>query len=191
MTLPLLLLLSAPAALAQATGPASGGRGPAEDLAGQPTGVGLGLALGEPSGIALSVRPKPEQAINAGFGWGFVDGSLHIGLDYTLSVHTFEAESTPLLRYPVYVGVGASALLGGASPGGAEASGGQGTAVGLRVPFGLMLQPTELRVDLAFEVAPRIDVLGGFGLGVEGAVLARYYLGPKARPSEAPLGKVR
>ncbi|MBL8618256.1 MAG: hypothetical protein JNM72_21765 [Deltaproteobacteria bacterium] len=190
MTLPLLLLLAAPA-FAQATGPAARGRDPADDLAGQPTGVGLGVALGEPSGIALSVRPKPEQAMNAVFGWGFVDGSLHLGLDYTRSVHTFEADSTPQLRYPVYLGVGASAQLGGASPGGAAASGGQGAAVGLRVPVGLMLQPTELRVDLAFEVAPRIDVLGGFGLGVEGAVLARYYLGPKAKPAEAPLGKVR
>jgi hypothetical protein len=190
-TLLLFLMGASGAAFAQATGPAATGRPPAEDLEGRPQGVGVGVALGEPAGLALSFRPDADQAVHVVTGWSFVDQRLHAAVDWTRTAHAWTAESTPNLRYPLYIGLGASVRAGGGSPGGSPGRGRantdpDATGLGLRVPVGLLLQPQELRLDLALELAPRIGVLPSFGLGFEGAVVARYYLGPRAQPPADP-----
>ena len=165
--------LAAPA-FAAPGGPPSRESDPPADLAGQPQGFGLGLSAGEPTGLAFSVRKQREQAINGVVGWSFTRDWLSVTTDYTRTIKDLESDATPDLRYPIYAGVGLSARVGGSVNEGNSQSNVQ---VGVRVPIGIMLQPTHVRLDLSLEVAPAMVVVPDFGFGFDGALVARYYFG--------------
>lgn len=171
---------AAPAARAAPSGPPAREVEPPADLLGQPQGFGLGLAAGDPTGLAFSVRKQREQAINGVIGWSFVRDWLSLTTDWTRTLVDLQSESTPELRYPVYAGLGLSARLGG-GPANVQQSTVQ---VGVRAPVGIMLQPTRVRLDLAVEVAPSLRVVPTFGFGFDATLVARYYLGAGSRSAD-------
>ena len=168
------------AASAAPSGPRARETDPPDDLIGQPQGFGLGLAAGDPTGIAFSVRKQREQAINGVVGWSFVHDWLSLTTDWTRTVVDLGSEAAPDLRTPIYAGAGLSARVG-QSLGNTRQDNVQ---IGLRVPVGIMLQPTRVRMDLALEVAPALLVVPTLGFGLDATLVARYYLGKASEAAD-------
>ena len=54
----------------------------------QTNGFGLGLILGEPTGISIKQWIKPDYSINGAAAWSFIDDSaIHLHADYVF--HNF------------------------------------------------------------------------------------------------------
>lgn len=157
-------------------------------IEGYARGFGVGVALGDPSGVALSVRPGDWSLLQGTVGWSLSRGRLHLSGDYVRNLFLFESEATPELRYPLYVGLGGRILLasedGSSGNGERSARADQQSNVGVRVPVGTGLLPDTQALDVFLEVAPVIRLLPDFGVGWDAAVGLRIYPGGIGRPNE-------
>lgn len=142
-------------------------------LEGAPVGPGLGIALGDPAGIALSMRPGDWTALQGTVGWSLSKSRLHLSADYLRNLVLFESESTPELRYPLYVGIGGRLLLAATDEDRKAIN--QGTSLGLRVPVGIGLLPRSQALDVYFEVAPVLLLLPDVKPGWDATLGARIY----------------
>ncbi len=143
-------------------------------IEGSPLGTGVGLALGQPSGITWAVRPDRKQAWQGVFGWSFPQSRLSLSGDYTRTLADLSSGSTPDLRYPLYAGLGLALNMAPASSTGSDLT------LAVRVPLGLLLQPTRIRVDVYLEAAPGLAIIPAPAFHIEAAIGFRYYFGPKA-----------
>lgn len=171
------LLLSA--ALAGSTAAAQGreiGERGSSGIEGYPKGLGLGVALGDPSGIAVSHRPGDWTLFQGTVGWSLTKGRLHLSGDYVRNILLLEAAETPALRYPVYIGIGGRVLLADQSEVKRnETSADRRSNVGVRFPVGIGLLPDTQAIDAFLEVAPVLRLLPDVGVGWDAAIGFRVY----------------
>lgn len=126
------------------------------DLAGR---LGVGVLLGEPTGVSVKYFLNEAIAVDGGFGWSFhneTDPHLHADLLW----HKFDLISVPEGQLPVYVGIG----------GRVKFRDNDDDRVGFRLPIGVSYIFEDLPMDVFAEVAPIIDFTpstrGGFNIGV-------------------------
>lgn len=126
--------------------------------AGQDRGLGLGIVLGEPTGLSIKSWTGRTTAFDLAAAWSFGrDGSLHIHADYLF--HNFDLLRTRTGRLPVYYGIGGRILFEGK------------TRVGVRIPVGLCYLIADVPIDIFFELgpvfdlAPRTEVTFAAGIG--------------------------
>jgi len=126
------------------------------DLSGR---LGVGVLLGEPTGLSVKYFLNETIAVDGGFGWSFhdeTDPHLHADLLW----HKFDLISVPEGQLPVYVGIG----------GRAKFRDDDDDRVGFRLPIGISYIFEDLPMDVFAEVAPIIDFTpstrGGFNIGV-------------------------
>lgn len=137
--------------------------------------IGLGLMLGEPSGISVKVWNTDATAVVAGIGWSiggdrigrfdsYDHGSdrVHFHLDYLW--HSMSAVRS-VDQYPVYAGIGARMNSGA----GIEAS------FAFRGVIGISWIPPQFPIDLFMELIPMIQVTSSSGFGLDAGVGARYF----------------
>ena len=68
----------------------------------QSSGTGLGIMLGEPTGVNLKSWISSSSAFDVGLAWSFThEGSMHIHADYLY--HNYNLISSNI---PFYVGIG-------------------------------------------------------------------------------------
>jgi len=137
--------------------------------AAQLDGTGVGIIIGEPTGLCLKHWLSGSSAVTLGAAWTFEgDGNLFLHGDYTL--HSFGIFHDQDLRNVVfYYGLGGRL-------GFREKDGGDDeTVVGIRIPLGLMLPVGGAPVDIFAEVVPVMDVIPGTDLGFNGGVGARIF----------------
>jgi len=122
---------------------------------------GLGLELGEPDGLNGKVFVNPTGAIDFGLGYiydhYYYGDGFHIYGDYLW--HPAVLASSPSLDLPFYVGVGLRLwdfhyCVGNVCDYG-------GSAVGIRVPFGLSFDFKNAPLDIFVQLIPVLDFLGG------------------------------
>jgi hypothetical protein len=131
---------------------------------------GLGIILGNPSGLSLKI-PSGPNSINAIFGynsyrngWGncdgpgpgdrdrcYGDGSIYLGADYIF--YNYNLIRVSKGRLPLYYGPGLNATFWDAPPGE------DGIRVGFRIAVGLEYQFATAPFDIFFEIAPGINVV--------------------------------
>ncbi len=137
---------------------------PAATMA-QEDGFGLGLIVGEPTGIALKQWTGTRTALAAGIAWSFLDeDAFHIHGDYLIHTRSFAGER--YRRSPFYYGLGAR-LKGGEDD----------TWLGVRVPLGLAFYINDAPLDFFFEIAPLMDLIPETEFRLNAALGARYYIG--------------
>jgi hypothetical protein len=158
-----LLLLGGSLALAQSRLPNQ-----QNSMEGPATGFGVGAVVGTPSGLALSWRPSPTQAVQAATGFSGQQGRFAANIDYIRTVWAFFNADESWI-FPLYVGGGIRyrTLTNDEDKREADQSG-----IGLRVPVGVRVYPEDTRLDLFAEVAPALHfspsptVAVDFGIGV-------------------------
>jgi len=133
--------------------------------------IGIGLILGEPTGISAKLYLKDDQAIQAAAGFAFVGGGLHVHMDYVF--HPFILQSKDSFVLPFYFGPGIRVI---DYRNGRESS---FIAVGLRAVAGLLFDFKNVPLDAFVEVAGVLEYGfaddEGAGISLNAAAGVRYY----------------
>lgn len=134
--------------------------------------VGLGLALGSPTGITAAVFVNDNANLDflVGEGWhgdGWHDDELLLSADY--DVHLVDLAKGPDARLDFYLGGGVNVWMWRSA----------GADIGLEMPIGLSLNFERAPVELFVELVPTFVVTdyGWFDMG--GSVGGRYYFGER------------
>jgi hypothetical protein len=144
---------------------------------------GLGIELGEPTGLNGKVFVTKSAAID--FGVGYIDtyyygGGEHIYADFLW--HPTSLASTPSFELPLYIGAGLRfwdfdyCYMGVCNY--------RGSAFGIRVPFGIAFDFNNVKLDIFLQLVPALDFLSNdyynrYGdrehAGLDGSVGFRYW----------------
>ena len=128
----------------------------------QNSGLGLGVLIGEPTGISAKLWLKGPSAVDAAAAWSTRgDNSLHLHVDYLH--HFFGLFPVPQGKLPLYVG------------GGGRVRFADNSKFGVRVPVGLAYLFPTIPVDIFLEIAPIVDLAPDTGFDINGGIGARYY----------------
>lgn len=137
-------------------------------------GIGIGVILGEPTGISVKKWIGKDRAIDAAAAWSFSENdSFQIHADYL--IHNFGLLQTGNIggRLPVYFGVGARIKLQNNDNG--HGRNDHDALVGVRVPFGISYLFAKVPVDLFAEIVPVLDIVPDTDFDINGAIGARFY----------------
>ena len=128
----------------------------------QDSGTGLGIIVGEPTGLSLKMWTGSNSAFDAAAAWSFSgDGQLHLHADYLR--HSFDIFDVNKGKLPLYYGLGAKVVLKNE------------TVIGARVPVGLAYIFEDSPLDIFFEVVPGLDLTPSTDFAINGGVGIRYY----------------
>jgi hypothetical protein len=141
----------------------------------QDRGFGLGVIIGEPTGISAKLWTSPVNAFDFGLGWsiggdriGNYSGSynggsrVHFHVDYLW--HSFEAIHSSE-RFPLYYGFGGRVNSGAGYDG----------SVAVRGVFGIAWLPHHTPIDVFLEVVPSLQLTSSTGFGMEAGIGVRYF----------------
>lgn len=137
----------------------------------QLSGTGIGLVIGEPTGLSLKSWLSGNSAITVGAAWSFQhDGSVFLWADYTL--HSFDITHSGSDRsLAFYYGIGGKASFVDNDNEGE----GNDTVIGARIPLGLMIPLRHHPVDFFVEIVPTIDLAPDTDFGVNGGIGAHLF----------------
>ncbi len=128
----------------------------------QDSGFGLGIILGEPTGISGKQWIEDDKAIAGAVAWSFEKKSaVHLHTDLLFhSSNIIKVEMSELLAY---YGIGCRIKF--------EDKG----KVGVRVPLGLNYLPSRVPLDVFFELVPLLDLVPSTEFNFNGAIGVRYF----------------
>ncbi len=130
----------------------------------QNRGLGIGIMVGEPTGLSLKNWSRSTSAYAAGIAWSFTEKtSLHVHLDYVRHKPLFRGEFRD--RIPFYYGLGARMKMRDEKD----------SKVGVRIPLGITMLPDNVPIDIFFEIVPVLDILPDTDFGFNSALGIRYY----------------
>lgn len=140
----------------------------------QDHGFGLGIILGEPTGLSAKLWTSKTNAFDFGLGFGLggdrlkykgdynEEGRVHFHMDYLW--HSFNAISSTE-KFPLYYGIG----------GRYNSGGGYDNSFGIRGVFGIAWFPHNTPLDVFFELVPVFQVTPLTGLGIDAGLGLRYF----------------
>jgi len=131
--------------------------------------LGIGIILGEPTGVTAKLYLKDDQAIQAAAGSAFISGGLSLTADYVFHPLILQTRDSYVL--PVYIGPGVRLI---------DYTNGRASstfALGLRAVAGLLFDFKTVPLDAFIEVGGVLeyDFTKGFGLGLNAGAGIRYY----------------
>lgn len=137
---------------------------------------GIGLIIGEPTGVSAKLYLSDDQAVDAAVGGAIVSRGIHVHADYLWHPWILDTQDSFVL--PAYIGLGARVLLHQRGRGEND-----DVHLGIRGVAGLLFDFREIPLDVFIEGAPILDFRtgddisdhGGLGLGINLAAGARYY----------------
>lgn len=127
--------------------------------------LGVGLMIGEPTGISLKYWQSQQNAIDGGIAWslGHYD-AVHLHADYLW--HNYSVfDDVEEGQLPLYYGIGGRMVF-------AE----NDAVLGLRVPVGINYLFEESPVGLFLEVAPTVNIAPSTDFDIGGALGVRIHL---------------
>jgi len=129
---------------------------------GQNRDFGLGIILGEPTGLSAKLWVSSVNAVDFGMAWSFrYRGFLHLHADY---LWHFPDAIESRERFVPYVGIG-----------GRLGAGDTRGVFGVRFPGGIVWWPRGAPIDVFLEIAPILDLAPATEFGVTGGIGARFY----------------
>ncbi|MHB8930462.1 MAG: hypothetical protein ACYC4T_00790 [Melioribacteraceae bacterium] len=140
----------------------------------QDRGFGIGVILGEPTGLSAKLWTSNVNAFDFGLGvsvggdrisysGNYNNGSrVHFHMDYLW--HSFNAISASE-RFPLYYGIGGRFNSGGGYDG----------SIGVRGVFGIAWFPHSTPIDVFFELVPVLQLTSSFGFGIDAGLGIRYF----------------
>ncbi|HOW86820.1 MAG TPA: hypothetical protein P5119_10290 [Candidatus Aminicenantes bacterium] len=124
--------------------------------------IGVGVILGEPTGLSFKLWSKQTVAWDAGAAWSFVNGGyLQVHSDFLL--HNFSLFKVETGRMSLFYGLGGRVKFA------------DDTTVSIRVPVGLAYEFEKTPVEIFVEVVPMLDLIPATEFQMAGAVGFRYY----------------
>jgi hypothetical protein len=146
----------------------------AKPITAQDHGFGMGLILGEPTGLSAKLWTSRDNAFDFGLGVSVGGdriryqgnykgtGRIHFHMDYLW--HAFNAISSTE-RFPLYYGIGGRYNSGGGYDG----------SLGIRGVFGIAWFPHSTPIDVFLELVPVFQVTPLTGLGIDAGLGIRYF----------------
>ena len=138
------------------------------DAGPRPGRIGVGMMLGEPTGLSGKLLFDDRHAVDAGLSFSFVSESLHVHSDYLIHVSEMDGHFDGG-RWSPYFGIGGIVQI--ADRKGANNDG----RLAVRVPFGLALHVDGQPFDVFVEFVPGMRVLPETRFDLGGAIGARYF----------------
>ncbi len=133
-------------------------------------GVGVGVIIGEPTGLSAKVWTSPSTAVALAAAWSFSGrDAVHFHADYLL--HNFKLLGPPEL--PVYYGLGSRLKLRGGKRSDDDDDG--DILLGVRVPVGIAYHFPGAPIDIFVEIAPILDLVPDTDFSLNAALGARFY----------------
>jgi len=132
------------------------------------SGFGLGLVLGEPTGLSAKLWLAGSSALQFHFSWDFTDAAFVVSGDYLLHLDVLGVH-TPDLDLLLTLGLGAK--LGQHTQRARE----EPLFLGLRVPIGLSMPFQAMPLELFLEAVPGLRVLSKVGFDVDLGLGARWF----------------
>ncbi len=128
----------------------------------QDRGFGLGVILGEPTGVSGKYWTSSSNAVDGGLAWSFRHaGFFHVHADY---LWHFPLRTETAERFTFYTGVGGR--LGVDS---------HEALLGVRVVGGFAFWPRGTPLDIFVEIAPVIDLAPATELSANGGIGIRFF----------------
>ncbi len=139
----------------------------------QDNGFGLGIILGEPTGVSAKLWLSRRSAVDGAIAWSFVDTDhLHLHGDYLW--HNYEIIDIEEGKLPIYYGIGARIRFESRS-GHIVHSREDRSRFGVRGVFGIEYIFATTPFDLFFELAPIMDLIPGSEFSLNAALGFRYF----------------
>jgi len=130
-------------------------------LSAQDSGVGLGVIVGEPTGLSAKSWISSRDAIDGGLAWSISHGWFHIHADYLR--HTFNLIPVDQGQLPLYFGLGAQIGFG------------SDVSIGARVPIGLNYLFDGTPLDVFIEIVPILAIIPDTKFDMGGGIGVRYW----------------
>lgn len=136
-------------------------------VAAQEGGFGLGIILGEPTGLSLKQWVAANTAIDGAIAWSFgKHDALHLHANYL--VHNFKLFKVEQGKLPIYYGIGGRIKF-------EENGTDEDTKIGVRIPVGISYILANSPLDIFLEIAPLLDLTPSTEFDLNGAVGIRYF----------------
>lgn len=124
--------------------------------------LGLGIILGEPTGVIVKYWTGSRTAFDIAGSWSFSgEDSFHLHADYLF--HNFNLFKVEKGKLPFYYGIGARLSLQNE------------TRFGIKFPLGLSYIFEDTPLDIFFEIGPVMDLIPDTEIHVLGFIGFRYY----------------
>ncbi len=123
---------------------------------------GLGIYLGEPTGLTGKFYLAEKMSFQGIASWSFFDEGFTLIGDVLFDIHDL-AESRDY-KLPIYVGGGAKFVARDSNSG-----------FGVHVPIGIAWQSMKAPIEIAFEIAPGIDLAPETEFDISGGIAFRFY----------------
>jgi hypothetical protein len=134
----------------------------AASAAAQDDGFGIGIILGEPTGVSVKMWTSDATAIDIAGAWSFTDdGAAHIHADYLY--HRFDVFDLQKNKLPLYFGIGGRVKFL------------DDTRVSLRLPIGIDYLFADAPLDIFLEVVPMLDVAPETDFDINAGIGVRYF----------------
>jgi len=128
----------------------------------QSGGFGLGIVLGEPTGLSAKLWTGSSNAFDFAAAWSFKgEGSMLLQVDYVW--HDFELIRVSSGRLPLYYGIGGRAVFS------------DDPLVGVRIPVGLDYQFANAPIDIFLEIVPILDLIPSTDFDLGGGLGIRFW----------------
>jgi len=136
--------------------------------------LGIGVILGEPTGLSAKKWISDDRAIDAGVAWSFSENaSLQFHSDYLIHKYGVLTNDGFKVNTPVYFGIGGRLKLKESDHGSGRND--DDSLVGIRFPLGINYIYEKSPFDLFAEIVPILDILPDSDFDFNFAVGARYY----------------
>ena len=131
-------------------------------LAAQNSGLGIGIILGEPTGLGFKYWTGESSAFDGAVAWSFVKvDALHLHGD--MLFHNPDLIKVSQGALPVYYGIGARIKLE------------EKSKIGIRIPVGLSYQFAKAPFDIFLEIVPLLELAPATDFDLNFAIGVRYY----------------
>ena len=128
----------------------------------QGRGFGIGIVLGEPTGVSAKLWTSSSNAFDFAAAWSFNDdGHLLLQADYVW--HSFDLISVSSGRLPLYYGIGGRVIFA------------DDPLIGVRIPVGLNYQFATAPIDIFVEIVPILDLIPSTDFDLGGGLGARFW----------------
>jgi hypothetical protein len=141
----------------------------AASAAAQDGSFGLGVMVGEPTGINGKLWLSDGMAVDGGVAWSFgTHDRFHLHFDYLF--HSFTAVDVERGQMPIYYGVGGRIQF-------RDDRRDLDDEIGVRIPLGFAYLFESAPVDLFFEIVPIVDLAPDTELDWNAVFGVRYFFG--------------
>ena len=132
----------------------------------QDSGFGLGIIIGEPTGLSAKLWTGYRTAVDGAVAWSFEkESSMHLHGD--LLFHNFHLAEAHKGKFMTYYGIGGRVKF--------EDDG----KLGVRVPLGINYLCAKTPLDVFLEIVPILDLAPNTDFSLNGAIGIRYFFGKR------------